>query len=84
IWQPFGQIAALVAWGPLTWLTEGARMFSQMPGAATQLPPFPLWMLLLYYAVVVGGWWWIVSAKLVQGDATIASDSPPSVAAVQV
>jgi len=40
--------------------------------------------LLLYYAVVVGGWWWIVSAKLVQGDATIASDSPPSVAAVQV
>jgi len=53
IWQPFGQVAALVAWGPLTWLTEGARLVSQMPGAATQLPPFPLWMLLAYYAVCV-------------------------------
>jgi competence protein ComEC len=66
IWQPLGQIAALASWGPLTWLTEGARLLSQAPGASAQLPPFPLWILLLYYALVVGGWWWVVSANLVQ------------------
>jgi competence protein ComEC len=71
IWQPFGQIAALASWGPLTWLTEGARLLAQAPGASAQLPPFPLWMLLLYYAIVVGGWWWVVSAKLVQGEAIV-------------
>lgn len=65
IWLPLGQLAALAAWAPLTWLTEGARLFAQMPGAAISLPPFPLWVLMVYYAIVVGGWWWFVSARLV-------------------
>jgi competence protein ComEC len=68
IWLPLGQGLALAAWLPLTWLTEGARLLSQVSWAATQLPPFPLWMLLAYYAVTVGGWWWVVSEELVQGS----------------
>jgi hypothetical protein len=39
-------------------------VFAQMPYAAVQLPPFPLWLLLGYYAIVVGGWLW--NARLVQ------------------
>lgn len=51
-----GQWLALAVWLPLTWLTEGARLLAQVPWAAVQLPPFPLWLLLSYYAIV-GGWW---------------------------
>jgi competence protein ComEC len=58
IWLPFGQWLALVVYLPLGWLTEGARQLSQVPWAAIQLPPFPLWLLLGYYVVVVGGWLW--------------------------
>ena len=58
IWLPLGQGLALGAWLPLTWLTKGAQLLAQVPGAAVQLPPFPLWLLLGYYAIVVGGWMW--------------------------
>jgi competence protein ComEC len=56
IWLPLGQSLATVAYLFLAWLTEGARLFAEMPYAAVQLPPFPLWVLLGYYAIVVGGW----------------------------
>lgn len=56
LWLPLGQWLALPAYLFLAWLTEGARLFAALPWAATQLPPFPLWMLLGYYAIVVGGW----------------------------
>jgi len=56
IWLPLGQWLALVVWLPLSWLTEGARLLAQLPYAALQLPPFPLWLLLGYYIIVVGGW----------------------------
>ena len=56
VWLPLGQWLATVAYLFLAWLTEGARLFAEMPYAAVQLPPFPLWVLLGYYAIVVGGW----------------------------
>jgi competence protein ComEC len=58
VWLPLGQWLAIVAYLFLTWLTEGARLFANMPYAAVQIPPFPLWVLLGYYAIVVGGWLW--------------------------
>jgi hypothetical protein len=58
IWLPFGQWLALAVWLPLSWLTEGARLLAQVPWAAVQLPPFPLWLLLGHYIIVVGGWLW--------------------------
>jgi competence protein ComEC len=58
VWLPLGQGAALVAWLPLAWLTEGARVLAEAPFAAIQLPRFPLSMLLAYYALVIGGWLW--------------------------
>ena len=57
-WLPLGQGLATVAYLFLAWLTEGARLFANVPYAAVQLPPFPLWLLLWYYAIVVGGWLW--------------------------
>jgi hypothetical protein len=60
LWLPLGQWLALVAYLFLAWLTEGARLFANMPYAAVQLPPFPLWVLLGYYAIVVGGWLWSI------------------------
>jgi len=45
---------ALPAYLFLAWLTEGARWFANLPYAAVQLPPFPLWVLLGYYGVVGG------------------------------
>lgn len=63
-WLPLGQLAAVLVWGPLAWLTEGARVLAQVPWAAVQLPPFPLSALIAYYGLVVGGWWWVVSAGL--------------------
>lgn len=56
IWLPLGQWLATVAYLFLTWLTDGARLFAELPWAAVQLPPFPLWLLLGYYGVVVGAW----------------------------
>lgn len=58
LWLPLGQVLAWGAWLPLAWLSEGARLLAQVPGAAVTLPPFPLWVLLGYYAIVVGGWLW--------------------------
>jgi competence protein ComEC len=57
-WLPLGQWLATVAYLFLAWLTEGARLFANLPYAAVQLPPFPLWLLLGYYAIVVGAWLW--------------------------
>ncbi len=56
LYLPVGQIIAWLAYLPLAWLTEGARWFAQVPWAAVQIPPFPLWLLLAYYSVVVGAW----------------------------
>jgi competence protein ComEC len=56
VWLPLGQWLATVAYLFLTWLTDGARLFAELPWAAVQLPPFPLWLLLGYYGVVVGAW----------------------------
>ncbi len=63
IWLPLGQWLALPAYLFLAWLTEGARLFGQLPWAAVQLPSFPLWLLLAYYAIVVGAWLWNVSLE---------------------
>ena len=42
----------------LAWLTEGARLFANLPYAAMHPPTFPLWLLLGCYTIVVGGWLW--------------------------
>ena len=63
LWLPLGQALAMVAYLFLAWLTEGARLFANLPYAAVQLPPFPLWLLLGYYAIVVGGWLWNVAGN---------------------
>ena len=63
IWLPLGQLLALPAYLFLAWLTEGARLFGQLPWAAVQLPPFPLWLLLAYYTIVVGAWLWNATAE---------------------
>jgi len=67
IWLPLGQLLALPAYLFLAWLTEGARLFGQLPWAAVQLPPFPLWLLLAYYAIVVGAWLWNASVDEARG-----------------
>jgi competence protein ComEC len=61
-WLPLGQWLALPAYLFLAWLTEGARWFANVPYAAVQLPPFPLWLLLGYYAITVGAWLWSIGA----------------------
>ncbi len=58
VYLPLGQGLALLAYLFLAWLTAGARLFANMPYAAVQLPPFPLWLLLGYYGIVVGAWLW--------------------------
>lgn len=59
IWLPLGQlIAPLIAWLPLAWMTEGTRLLAEIPWAAVQLPPFPLWLLISYYGIVAGWWLW--------------------------
>ena len=63
IWLPLGQLLALPAYLFLAWLTEGARLFGQLPWAAVQLPPFPLWLLLAYYTIVIGAWLWNATAE---------------------
>ena len=49
---PLGQVLAMPAYAFLAWLTEGARLFAEIPWAQLILPAFPLWMLLAYYAIV--------------------------------
>lgn len=66
IWLPLGQLLAPPAYLFLAWLTEGAKIFAQLPWAAVQLPPFPLWVLLAYYGIVIGVWLW---------NTTIAEDA---------
>lgn len=63
IYLPLGQALALLAYLFLAWLTEGAHWFARVPGAAVQLPSFPLWLLLAYYAIVIGGWLWGVGPQ---------------------
>jgi competence protein ComEC len=69
VWLPLGQLLAVAVWLPLSWLTEGARLLSQVPWAAVQLPPFPLWLLLGYYTIVVGGWLWGARPAGIASDA---------------
>lgn len=57
IWLPLGQWLALGAWLPLSWLGEGTRILAEPAWAATQIPPFPLWVLLAYYALLGLLWW---------------------------
>jgi len=64
VWLPLGQALAWGAYLVLAWLTEGARLLAQVPYAAVQLPPFPLWVLLAYYALVIGGWLWARGGKI--------------------
>ncbi len=59
VWLPLGQALALAAWLPLAWISEGARLLAQVPGAAVQLPAFPLWQLLAYYAAAVAWALWL-------------------------
>ncbi|HEU4322581.1 MAG TPA: ComEC/Rec2 family competence protein [Roseiflexaceae bacterium] len=59
VWLPLGQALALAAWLPLAWISEGARLLAQVPGAAMQLPAFPLWQLLAYYAAAVAWGFWL-------------------------
>lgn len=59
IWLPLGQALAWMAWLLLAWMSQAASFLAQIPGAAYQIPPFPLWLLLGYYIIVIGGWLWI-------------------------
>jgi competence protein ComEC len=52
------QVIWMVAWLPLAYLTEGARLLAAVPWAAVQLPPFPLWLLSGYYGTVACWWLW--------------------------
>ncbi len=70
VWLPLGQALASAAYLFLAWLTEGARWFAGVPGAAVQLPPFPLWMLVGYYTIVVGSWLWNCAIHLTSDQLT--------------
>lgn len=59
IWLPLGQVLAWMAWLLLAWMSQAASFLAQIPGAAYQIPPFPLWLLIGYYVIVIGGWLWI-------------------------
>jgi competence protein ComEC len=88
IWLPLGQWLATIAYLFLAWLTEGAGLFANMPYAAMQLPPFPLWVLLGYYAIVVGGWLWNAAAASAMPEpgtpaAPEASQAPVAITAAQ-
>jgi competence protein ComEC len=63
LWLPLGQLLALGAWLPLSWMAEGALLLASPAWAAVQVPPFPLWALLAYYVAVV--WLWL---RRRQGD----------------
>lgn len=56
LWLPLGQgIAALLAWLPLAWMSEGAHFFASLPWATVRLPSLSLWWIGGYYTLV-GGW----------------------------
>jgi competence protein ComEC len=57
LWLPLGQLLAPLAWLPLVWLSEGARLLAGPRWAALQFPRFPLWALLGFYALV-GLYYW--------------------------
>lgn len=48
----------LLAWLPLAYLTEGARLLAALPGAALRLPQFSPWLLAAYYGAVAAWWLW--------------------------
>ncbi|NCC37323.1 MAG: ComEC/Rec2 family competence protein, partial [Chloroflexia bacterium] len=56
IWLPLGQLLGPIAWLPVAWLTEGARVLAMPAWAATQIPPFPLWIVLGSYGIILVGW----------------------------
>ncbi|MBP1464320.1 ComEC family competence protein [Candidatus Chloroploca sp. M-50] len=56
IWLPLGQFLGPIAWLPVAWLTEGARILAMPAWAATQIPPFPLWIVLGSYGIILIGW----------------------------
>jgi hypothetical protein len=56
-------------------MTEGARLLAQVPWAAVQIPPFPLWALLVYYGVVMGWRYWPLRPEA-PGEAA-GEQSPP-------
>jgi competence protein ComEC len=79
---PLGQALGLPAYVFLAWLTEGARRFAEVPFAAVQLPPFPLWALLLYYAVVLGAWLWRATLADTRGERLAGGGNGMEVAAL--
>lgn len=52
VYLPLGQVLATLPYLFFAWLTEGARYLAQIPGAAVQIPAFPLWLLLGYYSAL--------------------------------
>lgn len=72
VWLPLGQLLGPLAWLPLVWLSEGARLLAAPRWAAVQIPPFPLWVLLGFYAVVAWLWW--RGRARAEGSMTAAAD----------
>ncbi len=58
VWLPLGQWLALIAWLPLSWITNAALALAQPAWAAIAMPRFPLWLLLVCYTVIAGFWLW--------------------------
>lgn len=56
IWLELGQIVALSAWLPLSWIAYVTGWLAQLPWAAMPLPSFPSWLLASYYGLL-GGWY---------------------------
>lgn len=58
IWLPLGQWLAIIAWLPLSWITNTAMVLAQPAWAALRVPVFPVWVLLVGYAAIAGYWLW--------------------------
>ncbi len=57
IWLPLGQWLALVAWLPLSWITNLALWLAQPAWASIAWPSFPSWVLAVVYAIIALVWW---------------------------
>ena len=55
---PLGQVAAWVAWIPLTYTIEMVRLTAQVPHASVAVQAAP-WMVVAYYATLGGLTWWL-------------------------
>ncbi len=88
IWLELGQIVALSAWLPLTWITYVTDWLAELSWAAMRLPPFPSWLLAGYYGLL-GGWyvWQQWAEGVVEVEDVPVPSAPertePSPAAVQ-